>query len=218
MNHFDIVIKGGTVVNADESVEHDVGIQGSIIAQVGGAMTGDITIDAKGKLVLPGGIDPHVHLSSPRNPENMSAQWTDDFFIGSLAAISGGVTTVGNMTFQWPDQSLDQAIERDSTAARDVAAVDYILHPVLTNPTEIDLAKIAEFKTQGIKSMKIFLVADSFELHKDKFIQALRLAAEYNLIVLLHCEDPVILKAALNKLEQDNQLALAYWSESRPVA
>lgn len=218
MNHFDIVIKGGTVVNADESVEQDVGIQGSIIAQVGGAMTGDITINAKGKLVLPGGIDPHVHLSSPRNPENMSAQWTDDFFIGSLAAISGGVTTVGNMTFQWPDQSLDQAIVRDATAARDVAAVDYILHPVLTNPTEIDLAKIAEFKTQGIKSMKIFLVADSFELHKDKFIKALRLAAEYNLIVLLHCEDPVILKSALSKLEQDNQLALAYWSESRPVA
>ena len=100
MNHFDIVIKGGTVVNADESLEQDVGIQGSIIAQVGGAMTGDITIDAKGKLVLPGGIDPHVHLSSPRNPENMSAQWTDDFYIGSLAAIAGGVTTVGNMTFQ----------------------------------------------------------------------------------------------------------------------
>lgn len=218
MNHFDIVIKGGTVVNADESLEQDVGIQGSIIAQVGGAMTGDITIDAKGKLVLPGGIDPHVHLSSPRNPENMSAQWTDDFYIGSLAAIAGGVTTVGNMTFQWPDQSLDQAIERDSTAAREVAAVDYILHPVLTNPTEIDLAKIAEFKKQGIKSMKIFLVADSFELHKDKFIQALKIAAENNLIVLLHCEDPVILKAALNKLEQENQLALAYWSESRPVA
>lgn len=218
MNHFDIVIKHGTIVNSDETIEADIGIQGSTIAQIGGAMNGDLTIDASGKFILPGGIDPHVHLSPPRNPEVMAAQWTDDFYVGSLAAIAGGVTTIGNMAFQWPDQSLAQAIERDSLAAENLAAVDYFLHPVLTNPTGPDLEKIMYFKKMGIKSLKIFLVAESFELHKAEFMTALQIAADNNLIVLFHCEDPDILKAAVKDLAQKNKLALAYWSESRPVS
>lgn len=218
MNHFDIVITNGTLVIGEETIHQDIGIRGSTIEQIGGSMSGDITLDASNKFVLPGGVDPHVHLSSPEDPTHATASWTDDFYVGSLAAIAGGVTTIGNMTFQWPTQSLRQAIERDSTQARNLAAIDYILHPVLTNPTQEDVDEIRKFKSMGIKSLKIFMVNDSFELQRSEFMAAIEIAAENDLVVLLHCEDPGIIKEAVNELEKQNLVSLAYWSESRPIS
>ncbi len=215
---FDVVIKNGAIVNGDETFHQDIGIRDSKIQQIGGVMLGNKVLDAKDKFVLPGGIDPHVHLSSPRDPEKMQVSWTDDFYVGSLAAISGGVTTFGNMTFQWPDQSLQQGIERDSTHATSFSAVDYFLHPVLTNPSAENVGFISKFKEMGIKSLKIFLVNESFELRKKDFLSAIQMAVKNDLIVLLHCEDPQIISEATAELEKNNQLALSYWSESRPIS
>ena len=128
--HFDLVIKNGLVVSEHGSKIQDIGISGSIIKQVGGSLTGEITIDAHGHYVLPGGIDAHVHLSAPSDPSLASASWSDDFYIGSLAAIAGGVTTFGNMTFPWAGQTLLEGIERDVQDAKKLAAIDYFIHPV----------------------------------------------------------------------------------------
>jgi dihydropyrimidinase len=215
--NFDVIIKNGTVVNGHETFNLDIGVRGSRIQQIGGSMSSDKVIDAQGKFVLPGGIDPHVHLSSPRDPDKMPHSWTDDFYVGSLAAIAGGVTTFGNMTFPWPDQSLEQGIERDLVEASKFAAIDYFIHPVLTQPTPENLAFIHKFKDMGIKSLKIFLVNESFERQKAEFLTAIQIAVKSNLIVLLHCEDPKIIDDAIIELEKRKQLDLSYWSESRPV-
>ena len=95
------MIRGGRVVTSGASGFADVGIAGGRVVQLGGEMRGGREIDATGKLVLPGGVDVHVHLSQPRRPEPGSDVWVDDFDSGSRAAIAGGITTIGNMTFQW---------------------------------------------------------------------------------------------------------------------
>ena len=130
----DLVVRGGTVVTAGSSGECDLGISEGRICQIGGPLRGRREIDAAGALVLPGGLDMHVHLSMPEPPEPGVPGWVDDFASGSAAAIAGGVTTIGNMTFPGYGQSLRQALDRDLSAARGAAAVDYVLHPVMSSP------------------------------------------------------------------------------------
>src|SRR5262245_1594598 len=101
-------------------------------------MTGAGEIDAGGLLVIPGGIAAHVHLMCAKFTARAAAEpaepaWVDDFWTGSLAAIAGGITTVGNMTVALPGESMTQAVARDMADAAAEAAVDWFLHPVLTS-------------------------------------------------------------------------------------
>src|SRR6202035_2843398 len=108
--------------------------------QLGGTMTGDVEIDAGGLLVIPGGVDAHVHLMCAQFTAQVSAAepgepvWVDDFWAGSLAAIAGGITTVGNMTFALPGESMTQAIARDMAGGPAPAAGDSVPPPALTRP------------------------------------------------------------------------------------
>lgn len=101
---FDLVVRGGTVVTAAGEGVADIGVVGGVVVQLGGAMTGTREIDATGKLVLPGGIDMHVHLE-PTDVDRSGGsepRWADDFDSGSRAAAAGGITTIGDMVFPEP--------------------------------------------------------------------------------------------------------------------
>src|SRR5262249_13377622 len=151
----------------------DVGITGGRIAQLGGTMTGAAEIDAGGLLVIPGGIDAHVHLMCAQFTAQVAAAepgepvWADDFWTGSLAAIAGrgtpgGITTVGNMTFALPGESMTQAVARDMAGARAEAAVDWFLHPVLTGLGDAELTEVAALAADGHTSIKVFLSNPGF--------------------------------------------------------
>ena len=129
-------------MTAGGSAECDVAITDGRISQLGGSPRGRRELDASGALVLPGGLDMHVHLSEPEPPEPGEPAWVDDFGSGSAAAIAGGVTTIGNMTFPPTGDTLHQSLDRDLTAARALAGVDYVLHPVLIDPTPEALAEL----------------------------------------------------------------------------
>jgi len=96
----DLVIKNGTIVTSGSIGTGDVGVEGGRVVAMGGALVGQREIDARDRFVLPGGVDVHVHLSLPTPPVPGAEVWVDDFYSGSQAAIAGGVTTIGNMTFQ----------------------------------------------------------------------------------------------------------------------
>lgn len=130
----DLVIRGGTVVTTDGRAVVDVGIRGGQIAQLGGAMRGRRELDATGALVLPGGVDPHVHLHiedvDPDEPV-----WVDDYTSGSEAALAGGITTLGNMAFVLPWESLaDRAVAENAAISRE-AICDVFIHMVVTCPS-----------------------------------------------------------------------------------
>ena len=172
----DLVVRGGTVVTAGSSAECDLGISGGRISQVGGWMRGRREIDASGALVLPGGIDMHVHLSSPEPAAPGVPVWADDFASGSAAAIAGGVTTIGNMTFPAEGQSLHQALERDLGAAAGTASVDYVLHPVMASPSPEALAELPDLAAAGHMSLKLFMISDEFEAQAAGMIAAISAA------------------------------------------
>src|ERR1700680_1974751 len=92
MQPFDLVIRGGTLVTATDTVEADVGIHGETVAAIGrGLDQGRREIDARGKLVMPGGVDSHAHIEQLSASGLMNA---DTFHRATAAAAFGGTTTV----------------------------------------------------------------------------------------------------------------------------
>lgn len=217
MDGFDIVIRGGTVVTADSLGLADVGIRGERVVQVGGEMRGEREIDAVGKLVLPGGIDAHVHLT-PSGPADGGPSWCDDFYSGTRAAAAGGVTTVGNMTFPQPGESLRAAIAREAAEAERDAVVDVLLHPVLTDPATQPLTDIAPLAEEGHTSLKFFMSFGGFTTDPAVYVEAMRLAAAAGMITLVHCEDAALLTHALDRLVATGETEIAAYPRSRPVA
>jgi dihydropyrimidinase len=213
----DLVVCGGTVVTAGSSAECDLGISGGRVSQIGGSLHGRREIDASGALVLPGGLDMHVHLSSPESSEPGVPAWVDDFGSGSRAAIAGGVTTIGNMTFPAEGQSLQHAVARDLAAAAATAGIDYVLHPVMTSPSPEALAELPVLVSQGHMSLKFFMISDEFEAHAAGMIAAISAAGQLGMLTLLHCEDAALVQFAGEQLLAAGRGGLGSWAESRPV-
>ena len=212
----DLVIRNGTVVTAGSSGECDVGVSDGKIAQLGGDLRGRREIDASGAFVLPGGIDMHVHLTLPSPPVAGVPAWVDDFSNGSRAAIAGGVTAVGNMTFPWEGQSLHEAIARDVAAAKNDAAVDFVLHPVLKSPSRESLAELPALAAAGHTTLKLFMTMPEFELQIDGAISAIQVAGRNGMLTLLHCEDGALVRFAGDELLTQGREGLKNFASSRP--
>ena len=120
-----------------------------------------------GLLVLPGGIDAHVHLvyAALHDEEAVKEHgpiWVDDFWTGSLAAFAGGITTFGNMTFAMPGEPITAAVAREMAGAAAEAAADWFLHPVPSELTETTEAEIAALAADGHTTVKVFLSDPNF--------------------------------------------------------
>jgi dihydropyrimidinase len=218
--HFEYVVRGGTVVTPNRHEVADVGIKDGRIAQLGGEMTGTQELDAGGLLVLPGGIDAHVHLVSAALAAlgGEEPHWADDFWSGSLAAIAGGITTVGNMTFALPGESMTAAIARDMAGASAEAAVDWFLHPVLNGLGESAIAEIEALAAAGHTSVKVFLTEPAMAAGGQDLADAFAAAGRAGCITLVHCEDAEALERTGQELIGSGRGAMRYFPDARPVS
>jgi dihydropyrimidinase len=218
--HCDLVVRGGTVLTPGHQEIADVGISDGQIARLGGPITGDDELDAAGLLVLPGGIDAHVHLVSGALA-NASRQhgpvWVDDFWTGSLAAFAGGITTVGNMTFALPGESMTVAVAREMAGAAAEAAVDWFLHPVLIVPSDSTAADIAALAADGHTSIKVFLSDPRFTTKTPGVAAAVAAAGTVGSLTLMHCEDAEMLARTGRDLIDSGRGAVRHFPDSRPV-
>jgi len=151
----DITIAGGTVVTPSGERVMDVHIAGETIAAVTLPGTEGFeasqTIDATGKIVIPGGIEPHAHIGGPRQPERSGAEPV------SKAAIFGGTTTVLDFATQVPGHDLLHAVDEAADRWKGVGYTDYAYHPIFGNrASEEAIAQIPELVQSGIPSFKIF--------------------------------------------------------------
>ncbi|MEL7643562.1 MAG: amidohydrolase family protein, partial [bacterium] len=121
---FDLVIRNGRVITSRGEISADVGIKGENISAIEKDLHGRDEIDAAGMLVLPGGIDPHVHLQMPVGETASS----DDWFTGTRAAACGGTTTVIDFVEPEPGDSLQAALEKRKAEANGKAVIDFGLH------------------------------------------------------------------------------------------
>ena len=195
---FDLVIRNGTVITPGHREVADVGVRDGRIAEIGGTLAGLDELDADGLLVLPGGLDAHVHLVYAALAAELGCQqepvWVDDFWTGSMAAIAGGITTVGNMTFALPGETMTEAVAREMAGASAEAAVDWFLHPVLTGLGDGTAAELAGLAADGHTSVKVFLSDPDYTAGTPGLADAIAAAGRAGSLTLVHCEDAGILE------------------------
>jgi dihydropyrimidinase len=212
----DLVVRGGTIVTADGRTDADVGVRKGRIAQIGGAMTAARELDARGLLVLPGGVDPHVHLNGERGDPN-EPEWVDDYLSGSQAALAGGITSFGNMSYVLPWESIRQRVATEGALVGQQAIADAFFHMALVAPTPETLAEIGPMVAAGQSSMKIFMCLPSFEAYARQFTTVMTSTAESGGITLIHCEDLPTIECCTTVLARASRTALCHYAESRPV-
>lgn len=217
MAELDLIVRGGQLVTASTTVMADIGIRDGVVVQVGGELAGRREMDARGLLVLPGGVDAHVHLSMPPDDAGEEPRWVDDFTSGSAAALAGGITTVGNMTFPAAGETPLAALEREAAVVREQAIADVFLHPVLFEASTAVLDDIPRLLDAGCNSIKIFTVFPGFDAQARGFVEAVRRAGTSGLISLIHCEDDALIADATAQLTDQGRTSLRHYAASRPV-
>ena len=184
-----ILIRGGTVVNADRAFRADVLTQGGRIAAVGEALEappGAIVIDAGGQYVMPGGIDPHTHMQLPF----MGTVTMDDFFSGTAAALAGGTTSIIDFVIPAPQQSLMDAYQTWRGWAEKSAA-DYGFHVAVTwwdESVRRDMGTLVQ--QEGVNSFKHFMAYKNAIMCDDEtLVNSFKRCLELGAMPTVHAEN-----------------------------
>ncbi len=182
---YDLLIRGGTVVSAHDMAKADVAVKDGRVVAVGAlADTATEEIDATDMLVMPGGVDTHVHLDEPsRGP-----QISDDFQSGTASAAAGGTTTVITFARQGKGQSMTAVVADYSARARK-AIVDYAFHLTISDatPTVLD-EEIPALVAEGHRSIKIFMTYDGVRVDDGAVIRVLAAARRNGALLCVHAE------------------------------
>ncbi len=214
--NYDTVIRNGTLITPEGAVRADLGISGERIAAIGQELTGARVIDAAGKLVIPGGVDSHVHLEMPAG----AARSSDDWVTGTVAAACGGTTTV--LDFVEPEPPRGPSSLRDALAARRAeadgrAVIDYGLHMTLLDAEPETLAEIPQIVAAGCPSFKAYMTY-SFKLTDDVLVAAMAAVAQVGGMVMIHAENDAGIAYLRRKLLAEGHTEPRYHPVSRPAS
>ena len=188
MSEFDLVIKGGTVATASDVVPCDVGIKDGKVLRLADDL-GDAAevIDARGKLVLPGGIDSHCHIAQTGG---LGIETADGFRSGSISAACGGTTTIIPFAAQYKGQSLRQVVEDYHAKAAGEAVIDYAFHLIISDPTDQVLGQeLPALIRDGCTSFKVYMTYDALKLDDTEMLNVLATARREGAMVMIHAEN-----------------------------
>lgn len=198
---FDTIITGGKLVSADYTTTADVGIRGEKIAAIGrgletGGNSGAKIIDARGKYVIPGGIDVHVHLELPF----CGTVSSDDYDSGTRAAACGGVTCVIDFAIPYGDESLQQAVDNWHARAEGKACVDYSFHCAITDWSRHG-KEVRRIFDQGIATFKQFMIyeKEGWQADDGDMFCALEALRELGGMLLVHAESSRVLDRLIER-------------------
>jgi dihydropyrimidinase len=181
------LIHGGELITAQESFRADILIEGERISRVEENIeVGDVeVINAQGLKVIPGGIDPHVHLDLPM----FDTVSSDDYYTGGKAAAFGGTTTVLDFVPQdFP--TLEESYNMWMAKSEGRASVDYSLHMNITRLDQNVLDEIPHLVEEGVTTLKVFTAYnDRLRLRDDEIFQVMRVAAKHGMLTMLHAEN-----------------------------
>jgi dihydropyrimidinase len=218
----DLVVRGGTVVTAEGQRQADVGIRDGRVAALQDRGAGEPPlaaardVDATGRLLLPGGVDPHVHLHmegvDPGEPV-----WVDDYTSGSQAALAGGITSLGNMSYVLPWESIADRVRAEELVVARQAIADVFFHAVVVSPNPAIVDEVGRAVRGGQPSMKIFMCLPTFDANVPQFTRIMKAAGEAGGITLVHCEDLATIECCTTMLTDHAHGDLGHFAESRPV-
>jgi len=213
---FDLVIRGGRVATASDTFEADIGVRDGRIVELGTRLGGSgETIDASGRLVLPGGIDSHVHLAQRSGPGIVMA---DDFESGTRSAAFGGNTLVMPFCMQPKGESLRQAVKDYHALADGNCYTDVSFHLVISDPSPTLLGQeLPALVDDGYTSFKVFMTYQDLALTDMQLLQVFSTARETGSLVMVHAENYDAIRFLTEQLERAGKTAPRFHATSRPI-
>ncbi|HEV2664598.1 MAG TPA: dihydropyrimidinase [Blastocatellia bacterium] len=213
------LIKNGHIVTAVDFYVADILIDGETIAMIGKDLSTvagsvDKTIDATGKLVIPGGVDPHTHMDLPFGGTSSS----DDFETGTRAAAFGGTTTIIDFAVQYKGQALNEALDAWFARAEGKATTDYGFHLIVTDLPDGRLPELKAMIDQGVTSFKLFMAYPGVFLVDDGVIfKAMTAAGESGGLICMHAENGVVIDVLVKRAIEQGRTAPKYHALTRPT-
>jgi len=211
-----ILIKNGRIITASEDYIADIFIEQEKISLIGKSLdvAADRIIDAKGKMVFPGGIDPHVHLDMPF----MSTYSSDNFESGTRAALFGGTTTVIDFIVQKKGDSLKSALEQWKGRSIGKAVGDFGFHFAVTDFNENTKAEIKDMiEVEGITSFKAFMAyKGALMIDDNQMLQLMEEIRKFGGVVSVHATNGDIIDYLVTKHKSEGKLSPLYHYLSQP--
>jgi dihydropyrimidinase len=213
----DLVIRGGKVVLPDGVFDVSVGVdEGKIVAvgKEGSLDRAEMVVDASGKILFPGAIDPHIHIQMPF----MGAVSKDNFFDATKAAAWGGTTSL--ITFATPQkgQTTLETVKKRREQADGNVVVDYSLHPTITSLTPETEDQVEEFIGMGLPSFKLFMVYRKEGIMADDgmLMRVFQESAEHGGLVGCHAENMYMIEYLREKAISEGNTDAIYHALTRP--
>jgi dihydropyrimidinase len=215
---FDLTIRNATVATAAETFDADLGVTGGRIAAIGkGLAPGKRDIDARGKLVLPGGVDSHCHVEQLSSTGKMCA---DDFYTATVAAAFGGTTTIIPFAAQHRGNSITAVVDDYARRAAEKAVVDYGFHLIIADPNERALnEELPAMIRRGITSLKVYMTYELLRLADDQLLDVLAAADREHALVMVHAENHEMIKWITKRLlERGHKAPKFHMTSHHPLA
>lgn len=211
-----ILIKNGKIVTASEAYIGDVYIEGEVIVAIGKDLQyhADKIIDASGKLVFPGGIDPHVHLDMPF----MGSKSSDDYETGTRAALHGGTTLCIDFILQTQGDTLHNALKTWQSKSVGKAICDYSYHMAVTDFNDDVAAEVVQMiEEEGITSFKTFMAYKGALMIDDgQMVQLMKVVKNNGGLVTVHATNGDMIDTLIARHRKEGKLTPLYHYLSQP--
>ena len=210
-----LLVRGARVVTANDDYVADVYAADQVITMIGRDLqvTADVVVEADGLLLLPGGVDPHVHLDFPFGP----TQTSDTVNTGTIAAAHGGTTTVVNFIQQLPGDSLQSALDKAQLNSAGQAAVDYGHHLIITGLDDQTLPDLAAIARDGVSSVKLFMAYPGTVMVDDGILfQVLERTGEIGALCCIHAENGDVIDVLVRRALAAGRTGPSWHGRTRP--
>ena len=210
------LIRGGTVVTAQGSSRADVLIDGESVQQVGSVLhapDADV-IEASGKLILPGGVDPHTHFDLPM----FGTVSSDDHYTGHKAAAFGGTTTVLDFVPMPESGQLRAGLQEWHAKADGKAAIDFGFHMNITRLAPGTLDEIPRLVEEGVTTLKVFTAYNNrLRLQDGEIFQVMRVGGRHGLLTMLHAENGDVIDVLVAEALAAGHTSPEWHAHTRPA-
>ena len=211
-----LLIRNGEIVTGSSRYFADIWCEGETITRIDkdiAAPPGAEVVDATGKFVFPGFIDPHTHIYLPF----MGTFSKDNYATGTQAAVAGGTTTIFDMCCPSRSEEPADGFAIWKSEAEGKACCDYTFHMGVTKFHEGTEAQLRAIVAEGIQSCKIFLAyKGAFGIDDSELFATLRLARELGVVTTAHCENETLVSELQKKLISEGKTGPEWHHESRP--
>ena len=208
------LIKNGKLVTASETFQADILIDGETISRIGLGLEADSAqvVDAEGKLIFPGGVDPHTHFDLPM----FDTVSSDDHYTGHKAAAFGGTTTAidfASFDFDTFKESVDVWHRK-----AEKAAIDYSFHMNLTKFNDRIAREIPSLRDMGITTLKVFTAYNGrLRLDDGSIFRTLQITKENGMLVMVHCENGDVIDALIPQALAEGHTTPEWHALTRPA-